>query len=168
MYLFLQKIRSWKNLMKIKKPVNSVLLLISFYIPTMDKTLSLKWIPSQVYELILVYQGVKMSLKTHHCSLSASMISFSSWGLNPIRAGAYWILTKTPKFATSLQWEVKKPGTKHTVNEAKRTPTDASFYSCKQSIVISGKRPKLPHLMWPSPTCLGADLLLFCPGKHFS
>jgi len=28
-----------------------------------------------------------MSLKTHHCSPSALMISISSWGLKPIRAG---------------------------------------------------------------------------------
>jgi len=134
--MLLKKSKSWKNLKKIEKHVNSVWFLINFYITTIDKTLNLKWIPSQVYELILVYGGVKMSLKTHHYSLSASMISFSSWGLNPIWASTNWILTKTPKFATSLQWEVKKLGTKHSVNKAKHTPIDASFYSYKQSMVI--------------------------------
>ncbi len=81
-----------------------------------------------------------MSLKTHHCSLSASMISFSSSGLTPIRAGADWILIKTLKFATSLQWEVKKLGT----GQCKRSKTHTYWrfvlQLCKQSMVISKAR----------------------------
>jgi len=42
-----------------------------------------------------------------------------------------------------LQGEVKKLGTKRSVNEAKRTPTDASFYSRKQRMLMYGKTPKL-------------------------
>jgi hypothetical protein len=83
---------------------------------------------------------VKMSLKTHHCSLSASMISFSSSGLTPIRAGADWILIKTPKFATSSQWEVKKLGT----GQCKRSKTHTYWrfvlQMCKQNTVISKAR----------------------------